>query len=264
MTQTISQVQTTYNGKTYTGVDAVAAEVLNLGGSPAQALAAASLVSGIETSPSDPIDIANYGSNGAEGLFQFEPETWIGNGGGAYSSTAGEASWQQQVAVFVNATAGGNYGDWRPDFVPGLDPNSSSSYGPSVSAPQAGSNVANVASTLMANDGTLSGLIGNLPNWADAGGVSNANPIPGPVGDVVGLATNQGGFFTDVESAPGKLFSGIDAVGNFFNKLVSGFGIGWKAILTIIGGALLILIGLLIMFRHQAEQVAPAAAMAAA
>lgn len=98
---------------------------------------------------------------------------------------------------------------------------------------------------------------------ADAGGVVAANPVPGPIGDVLGLSTG-GTVAGDITDAGGNLFSGIDAVGNFFNKLVSGFGIGWKAILTIIGGALLILIGLLIMFRHQAEQVAPAAAMAAA
>jgi hypothetical protein len=81
---------------------------------------------------------------------------------------AQEASWQDQVAVFVKGTAGDNFGAWGPDLVanPG-DPNSASNpnYG-YQGAPQTGSKVASTiardaaaweAGTAVSGTGTTSG-----------------------------------------------------------------------------------------------------------
>jgi hypothetical protein len=231
----------------------IAHEVIKQGGTVGQAYAAAALASGIESNGQTADKNPN---SSACGLFQFLTSTWLGNGGGKYAPNACQASMEQQVTVFLNATSGSNgYSDWRPDFVPGLDPNSSSSYGPAVSGPQQGSAVAQKISDLAAG-GTLS-FLGNVPkNWADVGGATPANPAPGPVGAALG-------FFTGGTSAPD-----ISTPWSYLNQLIqdigSGFGIGWKAVLTIIGGILLIGVGILIVLRKQEKQVIAAAPMAAA
>lgn len=243
------------SGSTVVSPTDVAQEVLAQGGTTGQAWAAAALVSGPESNGT--LNDKNPGST-ACGLFQFLTGTWLDNGGGMYSPTACGATLAEQVTVFLNATSGpGGYGAWRPDFVPGLDPNSPSSYGPAVSGPQPGSKVANVIAKLSSSDPSLAKLLGNVPaKWADAGAAVPANPAPGPLGAVAG-------FFTGGTSAPD-----ISTPWSFLNQLISdiggGFGIGWKAVLTIIGGILLIGVGLIVAFRHQEGQVIAAAPMAAA
>lgn len=54
----------------------------------------------------------------------------------------------------------------------------------------------------------------------------------------------------------------LSALGTFVGDLLSGFGIGWKAVLTIIGGILLIGVGVLVIFRRQTAQVAESTALA--
>jgi LysM repeat protein len=51
--------------------------------------------------------------NGYSGGLQFAPGTWTGNGGGAYATTANQATREQQIAVAetIRAKSGG-YGAW--------------------------------------------------------------------------------------------------------------------------------------------------------
>jgi hypothetical protein len=93
---------------------------------------------------------------------------------------------------------------------------------------------------------------------ADAGGTDPANPVPGPAGDALGLAT--GGSSLPGSEAAANGLSGTWE--NVVSDIFGGFGIGWKAVLTIIGGILLIGVGLLVMFRHQAGDAASVAALA--
>lgn len=229
----------------------VAQEVVRQGGSVGQAYVAAALTTGIEsngtTNDKNP-------SSTACGLFQFLTSTWLGNGGGNYAPTACAATMEQQVAVFLHATANG-YGDWRPDLVPGLDPNSTSSYGVNVTAPQAGSKVANAIAQLAA--GGLTKVIGPVPNsWVGntggAGGVLPASPTPIP--GLPNQGVNVGGSFQSWQ----------DALTGFFNDLVGGFGIGWKGVLGILLGILFIGFGAVFLFHTQEKEavrdIAPAAA----
>lgn len=137
----------------------VAQEVLNQGGSGLQAQVAAALVSGIE-SDGDPTELSG-GVGPAAGLFQFEPGTWQGNGG---QGVAQNASWQQQVSVFLRASAGNNFHDWGPDLSPNRgDPNSTSnsaySYGggPAPNSP-VGQWIAQNGSSLPGGGNSLAGL----------------------------------------------------------------------------------------------------------
>lgn len=92
----------------------VAAQIRNDGGTMLQQQVGAALVNGIESDGS-PTELAG-GIGPAAGLFQFEPQTWLGDGGGAYAPIAQDATWQQQVQVFVNATKGNYFGSWGPDL----------------------------------------------------------------------------------------------------------------------------------------------------
>jgi Transglycosylase-like domain len=224
----------------------VAQEILAQGGSKAQAWVGAALVSGIESNGQ--ANDKNPTST-ACGLFQFLTTTWISNGGGQYAPTACAAGWQQQVAVFLTASAGSNFYPWAPDLGGSYNGNTSQA---AATTPQAGSAVANKIASLAASG--LAGILGNVPtNWADAGAATPANPAPGPLGAIAGLATG-GTSVPNVDP--------LTALGTFVGDLLGGFGIGWKAVLTIIGGILLIGVGLLIAFRHQAGQAASVAAMA--
>lgn len=142
----------------------VYAQVLAMGGTTEQAEVGAALVDGIESN-GDPT-ILSGGVGPAAGLFQFEPGTWRGNGGGTYAPVAQDASWQDQVQVFLNATKGNNFGAWGPDLVSNRgDPNSSSNpaYGYS-GGPQPGSEVANKIASL----GLGGGGSGITPQLAQA------------------------------------------------------------------------------------------------
>ena len=119
-------------------------QILADGGTLEQAQVGAALVSGVE-SDGDPTELSG-GVGPAAGLFQYEPGTWAGQGGTAYAPVAQDATWQQQVEVFVHGTQGNNFGAWGPDLVANSgDPNSSSNpaYG-YTGGPQAGSRVGNV------------------------------------------------------------------------------------------------------------------------
>jgi hypothetical protein len=173
----------------------VAAQVIKDGGTPLMAWVAAALVSGVE-SDGDPTELAG-GIGPAAGLFQFEPGTWASNGGLAYGKVAQDATWQDQVQVYVNAVNSGGYYPWKPDLVPGGTYDGKPI--PNGGGPQPGSAVYNTIGQL-ASTGALS-FLGNVPaNLADAGGVNAANPVPGPVGDVLGLATG-GTVAADIASA---------------------------------------------------------------
>lgn len=178
----------------------VAQQVLSDGGDNEQALVAAALVSGIE-SDGDPTELSG-GVGPAAGLFQFEPGTWAGDGGSAYAPVAQDASWQDQVAVFLNATVGDNFHDWGPDLTGQGDPNSASNPSYSYSGlPEAGSPVANEIAKLQAGGlgingdtvfgGTSSSSSSASSSSADATDSSlNLNPL-----DLFGLGgTITGGL----------------------------------------------------------------------
>ena len=153
----------------------VAAQIAADGGSVNQQMVGAALVSGIESS-GDPT-VLSGGVGPAAGLFQFEPATWISNGGGAYANVAQDATWQDQVAVFVNATKGDNFGAWGPDL--------GGAYGYS-GLPLPGSPVANkiaeLGNTLTVTGpnptGTVGQILNDIPGYsAVAGGVDNTTQL---------------------------------------------------------------------------------------
>lgn len=153
-------------------------QVLADGGTQLQGQVAAALVSGIE-SDGDPTELAG-GRGPAAGLFQYEPGTWLGQGGGQYASVAQDASWQDQVKVFVHGTAGNNFGAWGPDLAPIRgDPNSASNsaYGYS-GAPAPGSPVYNFIQANAASLGgpDLSSLAGDPSGYASLAAARAANP----------------------------------------------------------------------------------------
>jgi Transglycosylase-like domain len=226
------------------GSPAVAAQVLADGGTAEQAWVAAALVSGIESGPSDPTSIKNPTST-ASGLFQFLTSTWIGNGGGQYANTAGDASWQDQVAVFVDATKGNNFGDWGPDL-------GYSGYGNS-GPPLEGSKVATHISALSAS-GKLSFIAaqaGSLPaDWIFEGADAGILP-PGTLGELAtgaaqaaGAATGTGGAVSTAVGAVETFTSIASAVETLTGDILDvNF---WKRVGLFFGGATLILIGLAI------------------
>lgn len=86
----------------------------------------------------------------------------------------------------------------------------------------------------------------------EAGGVVPASPTPlGPFGGGVNVGGGVGNL------------GWTDAIGAAFNALLGGFGIGWKAVLTIIGGILLVGVGILLVFRKPEAKALEAGAMAA-
>lgn len=142
------------------------------GGSVLQQQVAAALVSGVESN-GDPTELAG-GIGPAAGLFQFEPGTWIGNGGGQYAPVAQDASWQDQVAVFVNATKGDNFGAWGPDL--------GGSYGYS-GPPKPGSPVANKIAQLGGTTVNPTGIVGQVLN--DIPGYSAVSSTATLIGDIL-------------------------------------------------------------------------------
>jgi hypothetical protein len=182
---------------TYTPVQ-IAQEVLNQGGSKAQAWVAAALVDGIESSGDT---AAKNPSSTACGLFQFLTTTWESNGGTKYAATACLASMQQQVAVFLTASAGNNFYPWAPDLGGSYNGNGKQA---AATAPQPGSPVANKIASL-ASSTTIGTLLGNVPtNWADAGAAT-----PGVAGSApsTGSSSSVGSdLSTCVVQFPGLLF----------------------------------------------------------
>jgi hypothetical protein len=130
----------------------VATEVLNQGGSDQQAWVAAALVTGIESN-GDPTD-KNQTST-ACGLFQFLDTTWASDGGSKYGPSACDATWQQQVTVFLNASQGNNFYPWAPDL-------GGSYNGVAIYAPQSGSKVAAAIASL--NKSNALAFLGPIPS----------------------------------------------------------------------------------------------------
>jgi hypothetical protein len=185
----------------------VAQQVLNQGGSKAQAWVAAALVDGIESS-GDPT--AANPSSTACGLFQFLTTTWLSNGGGTYAPTACQANWEQQIQVFLNASAGNNFYPWAPDLGGSYNGNAKQ---PAATAPQPGSQVASRIAQLSAG-GTMS-FLGAVPtNWADAGAATPGGqpPAGGGAADPSSTGNCQPGCWTGsclkccIVQFPGFLF----------------------------------------------------------
>lgn len=226
----------------------VAKEVIAQGGSKDQAWVAAALVTGTESNGT----LADKNPNStACGLFQFLTTTWASNGGTQYAPTACQATFQQQVAVYLTASGGNNFYPWKPDFIPNGGP---SNYdGIPIYSPQAGSKIANDIANLSAG-GTLS-FLGNVPtNWADAGNAQQGTPTPNPV---VG-----GAGYVNPPNIPNP-FQAFTDVNSFFKALGNGFGLGWGGIFTIILGIVMIGLGLIFLFRRQAREIGTAAIAAA-
>lgn len=112
--------------------DQVYQEVLSQGGTQDQAQVAAALVSGIESNGQ--LDDKNPTST-ASGLFQFLNSTWNNYDGVA---SAGAATFQQQVAKFVQESSGNNFQAWAPDLGGSYTGGETS-----ITAPAPGSKVAN-------------------------------------------------------------------------------------------------------------------------
>lgn len=193
----------------------VVAEVKADGGDTTQQLVAAALVSGVESN-GDPTELAE-GIGPAAGLFQFEPGTWRSNGGSQYAPVAQDASWQQQVAVFVNATKGDNFGAWGPDLTG--KPNTYGYKGP----PLPGSPVYN----------KLQSLYGTQP-FGGPGSTGLITPLIadalGPLGLATGATTADGvnpisdvnGLITEITSAHfwERVGLGVLGVGLFVTGLI--------------------------------------------
>ncbi len=153
-----------------------------------QQMVGAALVSGIESS-GDPT-VLSGGVGPAAGLFQFEPQTWISNGGGQFAPVAQQASWQEQVTVFLHASQGDNFGAWGPDL--------GGSYGYS-GPPKPGSAVANKISGLSITP-TAQGA--SFP-----GGAWDLLNLPSEVGGAVGGATGAASALGSVETLVSDLIS---------------------------------------------------------
>lgn len=190
-------------------------EVLAQGGDQTQAQVAAALVSGIESN-GDPTELSG-GRGPAAGLFQYEPGTWIGQGGGKYAPVAQDASWQDQVAVFVNGTKGDNFGAWGPDLAAnGGDPNSASNpnYG-RTGGPEAGSKVGNI-------------IAANSASWGAAAPVDLSGGGTGGGGGAAASATSTA-TPTRTATVNGVAETGTDAQINALEttqQLLDSYGLG--------------------------------------
>jgi Transglycosylase-like domain len=222
-------------------------EIISAGGTPEQAAVGSALASGVESSIGggygQPQSQEMSGGVGpAQGLFQFEPSTWIGAGGGVYGPIAGDATWQQQVQVFVNYTKGDNFGAWGPDLVANSgDPNSASnpSYGYS-GAPQAGSRVGNV----LQSEGI------DLTSFSIPGGIG-AGGFGLPVAPLQGGQSAATGATSDVISGASDVWK---LSSKFYDVLTSAIK-NWEKILYVGMGIGLIVIGILFLFHKQVGTV---------
>jgi hypothetical protein len=95
---------------------------------------------------------------------------------------------------------------------------------------------------------------------------SAANGATGPVatgsnGGLGSVIQNVAGAGAAAEGAASTAATDAELPFKFLGDVIGGFGIGWKAVLTIIGGILLIGVGIIIAFRHQAGEAASIAAI---
>lgn len=132
-------------------------QVIAQGGSATQAAAAGAMVTGIESNGQ--LNDQNPKST-ASGLFQFLTTTWQGYGGTKYAPTAGAATMQQQIDIFIKASAHG-FSDWAPDF--------GAQWGQNPTAPLPGSKIANAVGQL--------GL-SSMPQPTSTSGGKPDNPFP--------------------------------------------------------------------------------------
>lgn len=122
--------------------------------------------------------------------------------------------------------------------------------------------------TALANSTWEGGTPGDSANTAyGASFLSRYNQLNanGTLGSMIksGISSDPG--VLSPQGQAGQATPGLNASGPFgalisiAEDLLNGFGIGWKAVLTIIGGIMLIGIGILIVFRREAAQAAEAA-----
>lgn len=114
-------------------------------------------------------------------------------------------------------------------------------------------------SMLKGGSNSFAALSSGYLNYPSGGAAVPTINLPGPgIGDLpaatVGVASTAAG------SALSKL--GLGGLDTLINDIVNGFGIGWKAVLTIIVGGLLIIIGVYVIFHKQVNQAAEVAAVA--
>lgn len=114
-------------------------------------------------------------------------------------------------------------------------------------------------SMLNGSEGGFAPLSQAYIDYASGGqtGFKIGSPSGPGIGDLP--AAVAGVTSTAAGSALDKL--GLGGLDNLINDLLGGFGIGWKAVLTIIGGILLIGLGAMFLFRHQAVKAAEVAAI---
>lgn len=99
-------------------------------------------------------------------------------------------------------------------------------------------------------------------DYASGGQIPKFNFPGGPgIGDIPAAAAGITGTFAQDVAKDVPWFGGINTL---FKDLLDGFGIGWKAVLTIIGGILLIGVALIVMFHKQEGKAIAAVPMAAA
>lgn len=200
-------------------------QVIAQGGSKEQALVAAALTSGIESNGQ--LDDKNPTST-ASGLFQFLTTTWADNGGLQYAPTAGQASLEQQVAVYLNASKGNNFYPWAPDL-------GGSYNGTPISTPATGSKVANA----IAADASQ-WESGAAATATSTGGTSSASASSSPIP----------GIPTTLPAPPGLSSNPLD-IASDLGKSFTWFGefLGWSffILMVFILGVVFLLLGLALL-----------------
>ena len=217
---------------------------------------------------------------------------WIANGG--------SVQWAPTMAAIALAESGGrttalnnnpstgdySVGLWQINYFQGLLGPRTAEYG-SPAALQGNANLqAQAAIKLLGNNGAgISNWKGDpIGNYVQSGQpLSLANAVSllnqkgigtntAKAGATLG-APDAGGANTDITKnldatdptgVAGKVVAAATAVPDFLGMIVSGFGIGWKGVLSMAMGAALILIGLLFIFHKQVPKIATAAMAAAA
>jgi hypothetical protein len=191
----------------------VANEVKVLGGTPLQGLVGAALVDGIESN-GDPTILAG-GRGPAGGLFQFEPGTWLSNGGGQYAGTTPQgmsgaiaATWEQQVQVFLNATRGDHFGAWGPDLGAGYG-----YAGPPLPHSPVANKIATFPASMYSNGGFVPGS-GGVPAILHGGEFVISNAMLAAMGNGGSATSANSGRSGGMTMAPGAVQVSVEINGS--------------------------------------------------
>jgi Transglycosylase-like domain len=150
------------------------------GGSIQQAIIGAGIALGVESGGTTQVRAGGIGP--AQGLFQFEPETWEEYAPSGSPSTATGATPAEQAAAFVNAVKSDKgYAPWAPDL--------GYSYPENPTAPAAGSAVAEYLEGIGETPGTTSTA---TLTAATTSGSTGTTSVPG---------TTAGGFLLSLTKA---------------------------------------------------------------